>query len=104
MQLAELRTFEKNSQLLDQINEIDLQHKVNLNKKFHAALQGLNIDRSAKKFPGITFGNPTVHSLRHSFAVNTLKDRVQKEKIRKIYCLFFLYTWGILSINTRHYI
>lgn len=30
MQLAELRTLEKNSQLLKQINEIDLQHKVNL--------------------------------------------------------------------------
>jgi len=30
MQLAELRILEKNSQLLEQINEIDLQHKVNL--------------------------------------------------------------------------
>jgi site-specific recombinase XerD len=51
-----------------------------INKKFHAALQGLNIDRSPKKFPGITFGNPTVHSLRHSFAVNTLKDACAKGK------------------------
>ena len=30
MQLTELRTLEHNSQLFEQINEIDLQHKVNL--------------------------------------------------------------------------
>jgi site-specific recombinase XerD len=51
-----------------------------INKKFHAALQGLNIDRSPKKFPGITFGNPTVHSFRHAFAVNTLKNACAKGK------------------------
>ena len=35
-----------------------------INKKFNAALQDSNIDRSPKKFPGISFANPTVHSLR----------------------------------------
>jgi len=49
-------------------------------KKFNAALQDLNIDCSLKKFPGITFGNPTPQSLRHSFAVNTLKNASEKGK------------------------
>ena len=40
----------------------------------------MNIDRSLKKFPGIRFGNPTVHSLRHSFAVNTLKNASERGK------------------------
>jgi site-specific recombinase XerD len=49
-------------------------------KKFNAALQNLDIDCSLKKFAGITFGNPTPQSLRHSFAVNTLKNASAKGK------------------------
>jgi len=49
-------------------------------KKFNAALHDLEIDCSRKKFPGITFGNPTPQSLRHSFAVNMLKNSAAKGK------------------------
>jgi len=52
----------------------------NIYKAFYAAVKNLKIDLSQHKFGNITFGKPTPHSLRHSFAVNTLKNAVKKGK------------------------
>jgi len=43
---------------------------------FHQALKDIEIDQSRQVIGSTNFSAPTVHSLRHSFAVNTLK-RVQ---------------------------
>ncbi len=41
---------------------------------FHQALKDLGITSSRHVIATTTFGPPTIHSLRHSFAVNTLKS------------------------------
>ena len=43
---------------------------------FRQALKDMEIDQSRQVIGNINFSAPTVHSLRHSFAVNTLK-RIQ---------------------------
>jgi len=40
---------------------------------FHRAVKDINLDQSRKVIGNINFSQPTPHSLRHSFAVNTLK-------------------------------
>lgn len=40
---------------------------------FHQALKDSGLDRSRRIAANITFGSPTPHSLRHSFAINALK-------------------------------
>ena len=40
---------------------------------FHTALKRIDIDRPRQAIGNTIFGQPTPHSLRHSFAVNTLK-------------------------------
>lgn len=40
---------------------------------FHRAVKDIGLDRSTKTMGNLTFGSPTPHSLRHSFAINTLK-------------------------------
>ncbi|MDA3918067.1 MAG: tyrosine-type recombinase/integrase [Deltaproteobacteria bacterium] len=45
---------------------------------FRQALKNIKIDQSRQVIGNINFSAPTVHSLRHSFAVNTLK-RVQAQ-------------------------
>jgi len=40
---------------------------------FHRAVKEIGIIRPRKTIGTMTFGHPTPHSLRHSFAVNTLK-------------------------------
>jgi len=45
---------------------------------FHQAVKDIGINETKRKIGNITFGSPTPHCLRHSFAVNTLnriKDR-----------------------------
>ena len=41
---------------------------------FHRAVKEIGIIRPRKIIGSMTFGHPTPHSLRHSFAVNTLKS------------------------------
>lgn len=42
-------------------------------KAFHRAVKDINLEQSRKTIANTTFGSPTAHSLRHSFAINTLK-------------------------------
>ncbi len=39
---------------------------------FHPALKDIGIEQARKTIGDVTFGPPTVHCLRHSFAINTL--------------------------------
>ncbi len=41
---------------------------------YYQALKDIGIKQEKKIFDGIRFGKPTPHSIRHSFAVNTLKE------------------------------
>ena len=43
-------------------------------KYFHRAVAEIGISRPKKVVGNMTFGHPRPHSLRHSFAVNTLRD------------------------------
>jgi len=43
-------------------------------KYFHRAVEGIGLRRPKKIVGNMTFGHPRPHSLRHSFAANTLKD------------------------------
>lgn len=45
---------------------------------FHAAVKRIGIDRPRQVIGNTIFGNPTPHSLRHSFAVNTLKEAIAR--------------------------
>jgi len=41
---------------------------------FYQSLQAIGIERKKVVIANMTFGSPTPHSLRHSFAINTLKS------------------------------
>lgn len=41
---------------------------------FHQAVRDMGLNRPKQFIGDITFGSPTPHSLRHSFAINTLKQ------------------------------
>jgi len=41
---------------------------------FHKALRGIGLDQPRRVMGNVNFSQPTPHSLRHSFAVNTLKQ------------------------------
>ena len=45
---------------------------------FHKAVKRIGIDSPRRIIGNTTFGNPTPHSLRHSFAVNTLKVAIAR--------------------------
>jgi len=45
---------------------------------FHAAVKRIGIDRPRQVIGNTTFGKPTPHCLRHSFAVNTLKEAIAR--------------------------
>ncbi|HEJ83078.1 MAG TPA: hypothetical protein ENO25_00790, partial [Desulfobacteraceae bacterium] len=47
-------------------------HKNRLYAAFHQALDDICLNRSRRMIGNTVFGSPTPHSLRHSFAVNTL--------------------------------
>jgi integrase/recombinase XerD len=47
---------------------------------FHQAIRDLGLDRPRRTIANTTFGSPTPHSLRHSFAINTLKRVKQQGK------------------------
>jgi integrase/recombinase XerD len=40
---------------------------------FHQSLRDIGLDQPRRSIANVAFGSPTPHSLRHSFAVNTLK-------------------------------
>ena len=41
---------------------------------FHQAVKEIGLNQAKQSIANMTFGSPTPHSLRHSFAVNTLKN------------------------------
>jgi site-specific recombinase XerD len=47
---------------------------------FHSAVQQIGIDSPRKVIGDTTFGKPTPHSLRHSFAVYTLKTAIARKQ------------------------
>lgn len=47
---------------------------------FHQALKDIGLDQPRRMIANVTFGSPTPHSLRHSFAVNTLKQIKERGK------------------------
>ena len=49
-------------------------------KAFGQAVKDIGIDQPRRVIANTTFGNPTPHSLRHSFAINTLKRIKQQGK------------------------
>jgi site-specific recombinase XerD len=53
-------------------------HRVRL--VFHQAVKDIGLDQSKQRIGNTTFASPTPHSLRHSFAVNTLKLAKAKGK------------------------
>jgi len=53
-------------------------HDHNIRKVFHKALNRIGISRPRQVIGNTIFGKPTPHSLRHSFAVNTLKAIVAR--------------------------
>ncbi len=51
-----------------------------MDRKFKKAISAINLDQHKKIIGATNFSNPTRHSLRHSFAVNTLKRIKQQGK------------------------
>ena len=49
-------------------------------KVFGRAVKDIGIDQPRRTIANTTFGNPTPHSLRHSFAINTMKRIKQRGK------------------------
>lgn len=47
--------------------------KAKIDRFFHAAIRDIGIYQPRQTIGDMTFGAPSVHSLRHSFAINTLK-------------------------------
>lgn len=47
---------------------------------FHSAVRQIGIDSPRKVIGNTTFGNPTPHSLRHSFAIYTLKTAIARKQ------------------------
>jgi integrase/recombinase XerD len=47
---------------------------------FHNAVKDIGINETKRRIGNITFGSPTPHSLRHSFAVNTLNRIKERGK------------------------
>ena len=51
---------------------------------FHRAVKDIGIDRAKQLIGNISFGAPVPHSLRHSFAINTLnKIRARGESVKR---------------------
>ena len=47
---------------------------------FHQAIKDIGLDQPRQIIADMTFGSPTPHSLRHSFAINTLKRLTDEGK------------------------
>ncbi len=47
--------------------------KRDIYRMFHAAVREIGLEQPRRVMAGTTFGHPTPHCLRHSFAINTLK-------------------------------
>ena len=68
---------------------------------FHRAVNDIGIDRPRQVIGHTVFGSPTPHSLRHSFAVNTLKRIQERGDSTRTACFSRLYRPCVLSAN-RH--
>jgi len=62
---------------------------------FHQAVKDIGIDQPRRIIANTTFGAPTCHSLRHSFAINTLKQIKDQGKSPQ-------YALPILSVYMGH--
>jgi integrase len=64
---------DKNPNLLVDSNQNPLSAK-HIYEVFHQAVKDIGIQETKLKIENVTFGSPTPHCLRHSFAVNTLNS------------------------------
>jgi site-specific recombinase XerD len=72
-----IATSEKNPHLL--IGQKQMRLSANhIYPVFHQAVKDIGIHETKRKIGNITFGSPTPHCLRHSFAVNTL-NRIKEQ-------------------------
>lgn len=54
-----------------------------VSRTFHRAVKDIGLAQSRKTIANTTFGAPTAHSLRHSFAINTLnRIRAQGKSVQ----------------------
>jgi site-specific recombinase XerD len=74
-----LCTCDQNPYLLAGQNQSPLK-KRQVYQVFRQALKDIGIYHPRRTIANVTFGSPTPHSLRHSFAVNTLKQIKDKGK------------------------
>ena len=54
--------------------------KDSIYRVFHHAVRACGLDQTRRVMGNIIFGSPTTHSLRHSFAINTLKRIKERGK------------------------
>ena len=62
---------DQNPHLLARKNQLGL-HENPVRNVFHRAVKAIGIDQEREIIGDMTFGKPVPHSLRHSFAINTL--------------------------------
>ena len=84
------------------------QHKINdqrIRRAFHKALGQISVGRPRQVIGNTVFGKPTPHSLRHSFAVNTLKDAVARGQVaRAVLPVLATYMGHVEYRNTVKYL
>ena len=51
-----------------------------IRRAFHQAVRDIGLSRERQTIGNINFGSPTPHSLRHSFAINTLKRIRERDR------------------------
>jgi len=68
---------------------------------FHRALCDIGLDQSRQVIGNLNISSPTPHSMRHAFAVNTLKVSKNVENRLRMLCRCWPPTWAIVNTNTR---
>ena len=72
---------------------------------FHSAVRQIGIDSPRRVIGDTTFGNPTPHSLRHSFAIYTLKTAIaRKQSPRNVLPVLAAYMGHVNYQYTMHYL
>jgi site-specific recombinase XerD len=74
-------------------------------RAFHQAVKDIGLEQSRKTIANTTFGSPTPHSLRHSFAINTLKRiREQGKSVQNALPTLAVYLGHSKYIHTLVYL
>ena len=72
---------------------------------FHDVVRQIGINSPRKVIADTTFGNPTPHSLRHSFAINTLKSAIaRKQSPRNVLPVLAAYMGHVEYRHTMKYL